>query len=119
MDVAGLLVNIPGLVEVCWKLGAALLETIKTYRDANKSSYLLADRFDMLWKNVSDIIATVQRIEDKLNERHEGRNLQNSNTSSRYTYECDQQSFTIWCASRQTTHPSSIASHLPCSAKKI
>lgn len=68
MNVAGLLVNIPGLVEVCVKLGACLVDSIKGYRDANKHAAEIADRFELLWKDVTDIIGTVKAIEHKLSE---------------------------------------------------
>ena len=87
VDVARLLVNIPGLVEVCWKLGVVLLETLQTYRDASKSTYLFANGFDMLWRNISNIIATIQRIEDKLSEERMTEIYQT--LVILYSYECN------------------------------
>ena len=67
-NVAGLLVNIPGVIDVCIQLGAFITDKISIYRNANVHSNEIAHRFDNMWRNIVDIISRVKSIEDKLSD---------------------------------------------------
>jgi hypothetical protein len=65
-DLAGLLVNIPGLVDVCINLGTFLWERIEAYRNSSRYAKSIADQFSMMWKNVQDIMESIKRSESQL-----------------------------------------------------
>jgi hypothetical protein len=67
-DIAGLLINIPGLVEVCIKFGACLWEKIEAYRNSSEYAKGIADQFSMIWRNVQDIMGSIKRVESILSE---------------------------------------------------
>lgn len=68
MNVAGLLVNVPSLVEVCINLGDFLWDKIKAYHGCGERANNLATRFDIMWNSYKDIIKMVERIEADLEE---------------------------------------------------
>lgn len=66
-NLAGLAVNIPGVIDVCVQFGNYIITGISTYRNANVHANEIALRFDTMWRNIVDIIGRIKSIEDKLN----------------------------------------------------
>ena len=67
-NVGGLLVNIPGVIDVCIQLGNFVNSKISIYRNAHVHANEIANRFDTMWRNIVDIIRAIKNIEDRLNE---------------------------------------------------
>ena len=65
-NVAGLVVNIPGVIDVCISFGNFINNKISIYRNARNHANEIANRFDIMWRNIVDIIRAIRDIEDKL-----------------------------------------------------
>ena len=63
MNVASLALNIPGVIDVCIKLGDHIVSIIASYCTANSTAEDLAHKFDLKWKNILDILEGVQNTE--------------------------------------------------------
>jgi hypothetical protein len=60
MNVAGLAINIPGVIDVCIKLGTHIADIIAIYRKANAHAEDIAHQFDVKWNNIVDILDGVR-----------------------------------------------------------
>lgn len=68
MNVAGLAINIPGVIDVCIKLGTHIAGIIGIYRKANSYAEDIAHKFDLKWNNIVDILEGVNIMHESLDD---------------------------------------------------
>ena len=64
--IIGIALGVPGLIEVCIKLGTSISEIIETYQNTDDLAKEFRVKFSALWKNLNDILGNLDRIKDKL-----------------------------------------------------
>jgi hypothetical protein len=66
IGLGGLLVGIPGLIQVCLQVGGRVLQLVDDYRNADAIANQLVLKLKMQWKTMEDILHNLERIAAKL-----------------------------------------------------
>jgi hypothetical protein len=65
-SIAGLVLGIPGLIDVCVRLGAVIMPLYEDYRNADIVARDLVLKLTIQWKNMQDILENLGRIQARL-----------------------------------------------------
>jgi hypothetical protein len=65
-SIVGLVLGIPGIIDVCIRLGCVVMPLIDDYRNSDSVSRGLVLKLTMQWKNMQDIMANLNLIQARL-----------------------------------------------------
>jgi hypothetical protein len=74
-----LLVDIPGVIDVCIQLGAFITDKLSVYRNDHVDANEIAYRFDSMWRKNVDTISRIRSIEGTFNDERKIEIFQNLN----------------------------------------